>query len=148
MNKIRWQCLSCGYVFDGLPPAQRKRRIVCPRCHSNRVYPGSEDKTWAQIAKEIYKRDNYQCQRCGESDRGTLVVHHIRPVGRRGVSEPSNLITLCIDCHNKAHWGLGYYLVYPLIWIEKKLGRYGHKERFRPLSKEQIVRKRKRRRSR
>jgi len=146
-DKVKWQCLTCAYVFDGLPPVKRKRKVVCPRCRSSYVYPGSEDKTWALIAKEIRKRDNYQCQRCGESDQRTLVVHHIRPVSDRGTSEPSNLITLCIDCHNKVHWGLGYYLVYPFIWIARRLGAYGRKERFKPISKEQTVRTLKRRRS-
>lgn len=56
------------------------------------------------------------CQDCGEFhafhnehgvfvpiDDGKLNVHHIVPVKDGGGNEPSNLITLCIECHMKRH---------------------------------------------
>lgn len=64
----------------------------------------------------ILYRDNFTCQDCGEFhafknefgifvpiDDGKLNVHHIVPVSEGGGDEPSNLITLCIDCHLKRH---------------------------------------------
>lgn len=64
---------------------------------------------WAKISKKIRERDNYTCQNCYATDR-RLVVHHKDWKGkRRGLSEtlmnndPSNLITLCLKCHNAIH---------------------------------------------
>jgi hypothetical protein len=39
-------------------------------------------------------------------------------------------------------------LIYPLIWIARRLGGYGHKEKFKPITKEQIARRFKKRRPR
>lgn len=64
----------------------------------------------------ILYRDNFTCQDCGEFhahknehgiyipiDDGKLNVHHIVPVSEGGGDEPTNLVTLCIDCHKKRH---------------------------------------------
>jgi hypothetical protein len=58
---------------------------------------------WIALARQIRKRDNFTCQRCGKNgpnDGGELHVHHIRPRGIGGSNDPSNLITLCSDCHS------------------------------------------------
>jgi hypothetical protein len=59
--------------------------------------------TWIALARQIRKRDNFTCRRCGKygpNGGGELHVHHIIPRGRGGPNEPSNLITLCSDCHS------------------------------------------------
>jgi 5-methylcytosine-specific restriction protein A len=61
-------------------------------------------------------RDNFTCQDCGEFHAmvnqfgmtipivdGDLQVHHILPVASGGGDEPSNLVTLCRNCHKKRH---------------------------------------------
>lgn len=52
----------------------------------------------------IIKRDEYKCRVCGRSPRDhvdiELHVHHIRPWAMGGVTEDSNLMTLCHTCHN------------------------------------------------
>lgn len=62
---------------------------------------------WKALIKEIYKRDNYQCQRCGTYKiKGVRFhAHHIKswadyPQLR---FEPTNLITLCNTCHTWVH---------------------------------------------
>jgi len=58
---------------------------------------------WIALARQIRNRDNFTCQRCGKygpNDGGELHVHHIKPRGRGGSNDPSNLITLCSDCHS------------------------------------------------
>jgi hypothetical protein len=57
------------------------------------------------IKPEILKRDNYSCQLC-HTDRN-LICHHIIPVNidPEQILNRSNLITLCEDCHSKAHNG-------------------------------------------
>ena len=46
----------------------------------------------------VLERDNYQCQRCG--DTRDLHIHHRLPRGRGGTHDPENLVTLCgWRCH-------------------------------------------------
>lgn len=49
----------------------------------------------------ILKRDNYRCKRCrNKFDAIRLSVHHIIPRDEGGSNEDSNLITLCVKCHD------------------------------------------------
>jgi len=54
-----------------------------------------------RVRSTIMRRDNYQCQMCGASrvDGAKLHVDHIRPVSRDGLTEESNLQTLCEACN-------------------------------------------------
>jgi predicted HNH restriction endonuclease len=60
---------------------------------------------WNDIAEAIRKRDNNQCQSCGNGER-QLHVHHIVPLGAGGSNARSNLLTLCEECHGKVHGGV------------------------------------------
>jgi len=68
---------------------------------------GKVERGWkfTKWRKEIYKRDNYECKKCGAND--SIFAHHILswkdyPELR---FELSNGITLCSVCHKKAHKG-------------------------------------------
>jgi hypothetical protein len=56
-----------------------------------------------KIRMQVFKRDDYRCRICGRcpDDNSDLIlhVHHIRPWARGGVTDPTNLITLCHTCH-------------------------------------------------
>jgi len=53
----------------------------------------------------ILLRDNYTCQKCGLPFSGdNLEVHHIIPKSNHGTDNPTNLVTLCLDCHDKETW--------------------------------------------
>lgn len=57
---------------------------------------------WDKIAKNVLKRDNYICQKCGNEKN--LQVHHIIPaifVNDMAKNDYENLITLCNSCHHK-----------------------------------------------
>ena len=45
-------------------------------------------------------RDNYKCKECGKINV-KLEVHHIIPRRLYGSTTLDNLISLCINCHNK-----------------------------------------------
>lgn len=62
---------------------------------------------WDSRRKQVYKRDNYTCQNCGRQGgpRGSveLHAHHVVPKSKGGTHNPSNLITVCSNCHNAIH---------------------------------------------
>lgn len=70
-------------------------------------------KDWATLSEYIRRRDNYTClahkigmPKCGNRFpppfHGLLHPHHIVPLPR-GSNHPTNLVTLCKDCHGKHH---------------------------------------------
>lgn len=60
---------------------------------------------WSIICDVVKRRDNYTCRCCGvqklpgEQSDVILTVDHKIPVARGGQTIPSNLHTICIDCH-------------------------------------------------
>jgi hypothetical protein len=56
----------------------------------------------AKLRYEVFKRDNYRCKICGRSnaeDGVKLHCDHIVPIAKGGLTELSNLQTLCQDCN-------------------------------------------------
>jgi 5-methylcytosine-specific restriction endonuclease McrA len=47
----------------------------------------------------VFERDNYTCQVCKKSKNKILRTHHIIYKSKGGSNKPSNLITVCTDCH-------------------------------------------------
>jgi hypothetical protein len=62
---------------------------------------------WNSRRKEVYSRDNYECQNCGAKGgpvgNAVLHAHHIVPKSKGGTHKKSNLKTLCKGCHNAIH---------------------------------------------
>jgi len=57
-------------------------------------------KRWKTVRQEVLKRDNNECQVCG--DTRDLHVHHIMPVSEGGERyDKNNLVTLCNSDHRK-----------------------------------------------
>ena len=56
-----------------------------------------------RLRATILNRDNYRCADCGKSTKDDadlkLEVHHIIPVSKGGLTEPTNLITNCKTCN-------------------------------------------------
>ena len=54
---------------------------------------------------EILERDNFTCQSCSKlKPTKDLEVHHVIPKAKGGLDIPTNLITLCIPCHDQEDW--------------------------------------------
>lgn len=52
------------------------------------------------IRFEVFKRDKFTCQYCGESAPNVILeVDHIDPVSKGGTNDIMNLITSCRDCN-------------------------------------------------
>lgn len=66
-----------------------------------------EDSRWVALVKQIRKRDRDRCQECGRKKRKGLEmnVHHLHyyPNRKPWEYDESDLVTLCRDCHIKAH---------------------------------------------
>jgi len=56
---------------------------------------------YGKLREKILRRDNWRCQICGS--RINLQVHHHYFRSHSGEDRDENLITLCYDCHSKAH---------------------------------------------
>jgi len=67
-------------------------------------YQEGEQKGFYNTKAYILHRDGYKCQKCKKS-KVKLQVHHIISRSNKGTNEPKNLITLCVDCHEKLHNG-------------------------------------------
>jgi len=57
---------------------------------------------WAILRSEVFARDGYTCQYCGNS-KARLECDHIMPVSRGGSNEKSNLITACKSCNQSKY---------------------------------------------
>lgn len=79
------------------------------RTHEQRV---SERKTNAvrEWRVAVFKRDNFTCQQCGDSQGGNLVAHHIDSYDwcEEKRADTDNGITLCEKCHKDFHKEYGY----------------------------------------
>lgn len=75
---------------DITPEEREKRRDI------------TKQKAWSQ---DVYKRDNYTCQKCGDRKGGNLNAHHIIPhsADRSKAWDIDNGITLCKPCHYAFH---------------------------------------------
>lgn len=66
--------------------------------------------------EEVLRRDAFKCQNCGNGPN-KLEVHHIVPIASGGSDDPTNLITLCIYCHDREDW-YGHVRKNPTTLIE------------------------------
>jgi CRISPR/Cas system Type II protein with McrA/HNH and RuvC-like nuclease domain len=53
----------------------------------------------ALTRENIYKRDNYECVYCGQSDKRTLTLDHVIPKSKGGKDVWENLVTACKKCN-------------------------------------------------
>lgn len=73
------------------PPVLMREEMRSKKQPKNRYI--SDDLRW-----RIWERDNFTCQHCGT--RRHLAVDHILSVARGGLTEESNLQTLCDRCNS------------------------------------------------
>ena len=57
--------------------------------------------SYESLRQQILRRDSWRCQSCGAMSN--LEVHHREFRSHSGADAEENLITLCVDCHRRAH---------------------------------------------
>ena len=70
-------------------------------------------KQWIECKNEYLKSVNHLCERCLKAGRiiSADIVHHKVYMNENTVNDPAlaygfdNLEALCLDCHNKEHFG-------------------------------------------
>lgn len=59
-------------------------------------------RTVAFSRRNIYKRDNFQCQYCGVTPGSEeLTIDHVIPRAHGGVSSWTNCVLACVDCNSR-----------------------------------------------
>ena len=57
--------------------------------------------SYESLRQQILRRDGWRCQSCGTMTN--LEVHHREFRSHSGTDAEENLMTLCVDCHRRAH---------------------------------------------
>lgn len=104
-------CRWCGNKIKG-----KRKRFCSDSCSKKFAIATVWGRGCGPYKYHIMVRDNFTCQDCGEflalqNEYGITVpingkradIHHIVPLNNGGGDEPSNLITLCEECHKKRH---------------------------------------------
>jgi len=86
------KCCKCGEEYR----RSNNCKFICPVCKG-----GNYPRSYYRNKKIILERDNYKCQCCNTGNKSELIVHHIDC--DKSNNSPSNLITLCGQCHMSLH---------------------------------------------
>ncbi len=80
------------------------QKIKNPNISGKEYQEGRQMGFW-NVREYVLFRDSHQCQHCkGKSKDKILEVHHIES-RKTGGDSPSNLVTLCLTCHDGYHKG-------------------------------------------
>lgn len=50
--------------------------------------------------KNIFRRDEYKCVYCGDTDKSILTLDHVIPQSKGGGNSWTNLVTACLQCNS------------------------------------------------
>ena len=95
-----------GKTYKTRPKTLKERRAISKRMlgENNHRWKGGETRPANNVGnilrKEVYERDDFQCQLCGKIG-GSLTIHHIIPnwYDKNFFWKKKNLTTVCRDCH-------------------------------------------------
>lgn len=100
------QGIFCNKICYGNWSSRNRRGKNAPnyvhgKCNGNLLFRSTREyKIWRF---EVFKRDNFTCQKCNDSRGGNLQAHHIKPFSLHSKHRLNinNGITLCKKCHKK-----------------------------------------------
>lgn len=97
-----YECRICSRPLDD------GRKNYCSNFCRQNAYSFRSKYDWNQVREKVLKRDDFECVECGSSEN--LEVDHIQAVAKGGsLHDPSNLQTLCRECHKKKGRAMGDY---------------------------------------
>lgn len=112
-----YNCTNCGRIIIKYRSANNTNKTFCNHKCFKEYTKGDKCSSWRggitplykarlnfpeykEKLKQVYKRDDYKCQSCGDS-KNKLEAHHIVPWRISHNDEMDNLITVCRTCHRK-----------------------------------------------
>ena len=63
--------------------------------------PRLDSTSYRALHRQVLERDRWRCQVCASMQN--LEVHHLQFRSHSGGDKEQNLITLCAECHERAH---------------------------------------------
>lgn len=124
-SKIDVICEWCGKTFKTWPSVKAKTRFCGKQCRNNwqsDMMKGENHYNWQggkseqrhldmssreykEWRHQVFKKDNYTCQACGDKKGGNLRAHHKKHYSEFPdlKHDVDNGITLCESCHIKVH---------------------------------------------
>jgi 5-methylcytosine-specific restriction protein A len=71
--------------------------------HKEREHRKLTGRPWRRLREQILVRDKYLCQLCRAAGRlrEATEVDHMIPLSKEGTDKPSNLQSLCNECHER-----------------------------------------------
>lgn len=69
-----------------------------------------ETEEYLNWRKDVLKRDQYTCQKCGDSTSGNIIAHHLDGFhwAKEKRTDVANGVALCTKCHSEFHSIYGY----------------------------------------
>jgi endogenous inhibitor of DNA gyrase (YacG/DUF329 family) len=101
----REPCQLCGKIITGRHTFQGGPKKFCGhKCANivNRTLAGKKNYVLHGFVQTIRRLGKLACEKCGVDNPYALTVHHIDRSKRNNA--PSNLVTLCANCHALEHW--------------------------------------------
>lgn len=102
-NLLSWGEVSKAMkvVGDGLIRSQHLA-IVPPEVVVLTAYDGRGERSVVFSRKNIFKRDRYTCQYCGDQPGPEeLTIDHVMPRSRGGTSTWANCLLACVECNKR-----------------------------------------------
>lgn len=102
-NLLSWGEVSKAMkvVGDGLIRSQHLA-IVPPEVVVLTAYEGRGERSVVFSRKNIFKRDRYTCQYCGDQPGPEeLTIDHVMPRSRGGTSTWANCLLACVECNKR-----------------------------------------------
>jgi hypothetical protein len=127
MPKVR--CASCKQYVDRDDAIRTGVQSFCKACgpvsaYVKRSSPKRSKKkdTPDELRRRVMELDGNRCRFCGGGR--LLHVHHVVYRSQQGPHEQSNLVTLCLSCHDEVHSDKKRYqsLCLGLIWLRSVYG--------------------------
>ena len=98
-NNVSWLFKEPGLeIVDG------RLHMFCKERRKNKKNNKRNSYSYQHWRKQVYQRDRYTCQRCGQVG-GVLNAHHKKSYKKfpKLRLEITNGVTLCAKCHRKVH---------------------------------------------